>query len=204
MGQLLLLSAGVFKAFLVPVEFRTVVERVADGIWQSPASASVAANTGTRSGRASRASRRSFTRINCCRDPPGCGKRLLLPGCSPASPAHHRPIPPGPGGVPLPLTKQRKEPSNNFKKHFCSARRLQLLPGCLHLPALEFPLQGKLFPAGTEGDVGWTEVCGVCAGAGGLCSPARLLRHPRCTRGPTEGTGSAPGIVCVLLNGKSS
>lgn len=91
----------------------------------------------------------------------------------------------------MPLTKQQKESSNNFKKHFCSACRLQSLPGCLHLPALEFPLQGKLFPAGTEGGT-WAGGNGVakhkptcageglcgCVGMGGSVQPSCCTTHP--------------------------
>lgn len=113
--------------------------------------------------------------------------------CKVGAGLYHRPIPShsAPLGVPLPLTKQQKESSNNFKKHFCSACRLQSLPGCLHLPALGFPLQGKLFPAGTEGGT-WAGGNGVakhkpacageglcgCVGMGGSVQPSCCTTHP--------------------------
>lgn len=123
-------------------------------------------------------------------------------------------------GLPLPFTKEQKEFSNNFKKHFCSARCLQRLPGCLHLPVLESPLQRKLFPAGAEWGTwaggnaaakrktkraGRASVCAcVCVGmyGGALYSPPAAAFPIPYTRPHGGGTDFVPDIVCVLLNGK--
>lgn len=127
----------------------------------------------------------------------GSGKRLaparLLSGISRPSPSH--PTRPR-WGLPLLLTKQQKESSNNFKKHFCQPTASSVcLPAFTFLHWISFARE--TVPSwdrrGTwAGDNAVAKHKLKCAGEGrvgvGICA-AQLLRRPCSTQpAPRRGT----------------